>query len=141
NGQRASDLPVACCLFLSSCCCDSARPTRNPDVPISFLVCLAVRFCSRLRGLLRVELALDDVEQAVERVAHRPGLLRRILERCGLLAAVAQRFAGTLAGRAELALGVEGSALVDVVARGEIALVVERGADLHGAVELLREQP
>src|SRR6185295_18742874 len=84
----------------------------------------------RAQALLGVELAHDDVDQTVERVAKRPRLRGGILQRVRLLATGGEGALRPGATGAELPLRVDRGAFVDVEARGEVAAVEERSADV-----------
>src|SRR5208282_3798384 len=87
---------------------------------------------------LASEASHDDLEQAVEGVAHGPRLRARIVELLRPGATVAHRLLGAAAGAREALLHVERGALVDVVAGGEVLVVVDRRAHVDGLAHDVR---
>src|SRR5690606_3261848 len=106
-----------------------AAPAKEARTPTSRTDRVLVR-----GGLLGCP-ASNHVEQPVERVPHRPGLLVRLRELRGTTTPVGESARRLLAALAELALQIERRAFVDVVTAREVPAVVEGRADLDGRLE------
>src|SRR6185503_1558275 len=86
------------------------------------------------RGLGRGRLALDDVQQAVEGVAHVPGLVLVVTARLRLQEALSEGVADPLA-HPLVALDLAGDVAVDGEAGLVVTLIVGRGAELDGLLD------